>query len=552
MDTLDWSSSRLTPFPHQIEDTATLIQHPFVFVASEMRTGKTKIVIDAAHFLYRQGVVNRVVIVAPAPVRDVWFDPDFGEIQKHCWKDVDNLVTEYHSILRQWTCGPSRKVFSHPGWQGLKWIITNYDFIRSDFRLRKLLPYINAKTLLVLDESSAVKQWKAKQTRACERLRFIHTKRVVRGQLRWIKSNTLRAGRIVLLNGTPFETVFDLFSQGNLLHPSILGCKYISHFKARYAVMGGATITDKKGKKIAVQIKEWTNLGELTDRFTPHTIRRLQKDVLKHLPAKLDPVIIPVTLDARTWSYYTQMRDDMVIALGQGDVAMAPQAITRVMRLAQITSGFVGGIESLLEEGDSLDDFPAWIREANPAVATGSVREIGREKLDALLWFYHSRHTAQENFKMVSWCRFRPEMERVFKEITEQYPDVIVRTIAGGQSKADRLEAIKLLHPETTPNSPIHVVGTFGTGSKGLNFTAAHTSVNCSSSYSTEQYKQSGDRLYGPGQTHPVGYYDLIAQGPKGQRTIDHIIVKARQQKEDVQEWTTSQWVRKLKGELDG
>ena len=98
-----------------------------------MRTGKTKIVIDAAHFMYRQRVINRVVIVAPAPVRDVWFDPDFGEIQKHCWKDVNNHVTEYHSIMRQWTRGPSRKVFSHPRWQGIKWIITNYDFIRSDF-----------------------------------------------------------------------------------------------------------------------------------------------------------------------------------------------------------------------------------------------------------------------------------------------------------------------------------------------------------------------------------------------------------------------------------
>ena len=91
--------------------------------------------------------------------------------------------------------------------------------------------------------------------------------------------------------------------------------------------MGGATIEDKKGKKISVQVKEWANLDELTDRFTPHTIRRLQADVLKHLPAKLDPVIIPVTLGAQTWSYYKQMRDDMVIALGQGDVAMAPQAI---------------------------------------------------------------------------------------------------------------------------------------------------------------------------------------------------------------------------------
>ena len=57
------------------------------------------------------------------------------------------------------------------------------------------------------------------------------------------------------------------------------------------------------------------------------------------------------------------------------------------MRLAQITSGFVGGIESLLEEGDSLEEFPVWMQVKNSIEFSGSVREIGREKLDALLWF---------------------------------------------------------------------------------------------------------------------------------------------------------------------
>src|SRR6188508_120729 len=96
---LDFSQARLQPYQHQREDAATLVEKPFVFITSEMRTGKTKIVIDAAHFLYLQGKINRVVIVAPAPVRDVWFDPDFGEIEKHRWESVNNHVTEYHAAL---------------------------------------------------------------------------------------------------------------------------------------------------------------------------------------------------------------------------------------------------------------------------------------------------------------------------------------------------------------------------------------------------------------------------------------------------------------------
>ena len=60
--TLDFSRSPLQPFQHQREDAAWLLEHPYALVASEMRTGKSKTVLDAAQFLFEQQKIDRVII----------------------------------------------------------------------------------------------------------------------------------------------------------------------------------------------------------------------------------------------------------------------------------------------------------------------------------------------------------------------------------------------------------------------------------------------------------------------------------------------------------
>jgi hypothetical protein len=55
--------------------------------------------------------------------------------------------------------------------------------------------------------------------------------------------------------------------------------------------------------------------------------------------------------------------------------------------------------------------------------------------------------------------------------------------------------------------------------------------------------------VYGPGQTKPVAYFDILAVGPKGQKTIDHVILKARKESEEIANWTTEKWVKALKEE---
>lgn len=579
MSDLDFSRCRLTPFQHQREDVAWLLDRPYAFIASEMRTGKTKIVIDAAQFLFGAGRIDKVIVVAPAPVRDVWFDQKLGEIAKHSWLDVPAQVVEFHSRIRTWMHAPER---TEPK---LTWYVTNFEFLRSRNRLLQLMPVTGPKTLLVLDESSFVKNHASEQTKACVQLRK-------------------RCGRVVLLNGTPiFHNPLDLFSQGNLLHPSILQCPYVTLFKARYAVQapvlshGGKPLTKVVGhglraKEIVIQqTVGWTNLDDLQRRFSPVTVRRLQSDCLD-LPPKLDPVTLTATMEPATWKAYRDMRDELVVWLGD-QVSISATAAVKVMRLSQITSGFLSGIENAnvepIDDGlldsifesrpsagciDNHEEFDHWLHELKGESVASDVagmiqslesdkaqgdsgaqavdkfvQEIGREKIDVLLWFIEQQLESDPNLHLVVWTRFRSELFRVVEAVRGRFPQFTVGKIHGSQKRSERLEALALLKPETSPVGPVFVAGVEGTGSFGLDMTAAHTCVTMSCGYSPGRAAQTLDRVYGPNQKHPIAYFNIVAVGPKGQRTIDHDILLARLEGEDVATRTASAWVAKLRDE---
>ena len=540
---LDWSHSKYKPFAHQIEDAETLVKHPFFFIASEMRTGKTKIVIDAAQFLFFMGAINRVIVIAPEPVRGVWVgvaaDALGGELREHLWDKTPALVTEFHSKVNQWRVGPND--------EPLKIIVSNYEFVRpyrrknakkkNDEVLKTLLKYCGPKTLLVLDESGAVTSHKSEQFDSCFQIRRA-------------------CGRIWMMNGTPMDTPLQLFAQGRMLSDSILECRYITHYLNRYAIQT-AVVGSRSGKPLKnvyggaiMKITGWNNLDDLQRRFAPYTVRRLQKDCLD-LPPKLNPVTLKATLN-ESWPYYKEMRDEMVVMLSDGNASVSQQAIVKFMRLSQITGGFLGGIEDagLDVPCDSCGGSGCEQCEGSgigTAQPVASVKELGREKLDVLLWLIGKQLEKDPDAKIVVWARFIHETMRILGAARKKFPQMIVAGMHGGQSKIDRAYAKQVLHPTTAPAGPVLVVGTLGTGSFGLDFSASHVSVNYSYDHSLRKFLQSGDRVYGPRQTHAVEYFDIVAVGPSGQKTYDSVIVQARRDKQELATWTTDAWVKALK-----
>jgi SNF2 family DNA or RNA helicase len=527
--TLDLSPCKLPPYAHQVVGIQKLVSQPYVFLGDEMGMGKCLQTIVAAQLLFQQGTIDNLIVIAPACVKSVWVDETLGELKKHLFDSTPVLVTEFHAKSTAWSQGPEST-------RKLRIWVTNYEFLVSNNRVTQLLPACGPKTLLVLDESSYVKSHSAQRTKACLILRRA-------------------CGRVALLNGTPIaNNPLDLFSQANMMHPSVLDCKYVTHFRARYEIRtpvkrhNGTVMIGPYGKPI-MQNAGWTNLDDLSKRLAPYMLRRLKADTLD-LPAKLPPVTVTVPLVA-SWPHYKAMRDEMVIWLQSSDVATAQTAAVKAMRLAQITSGFVGGIEaSGIGESDDVMipgvthdiDGERWPQ------ASGSIQEVGREKLDAFLDWLALALEEDPNLKLLVQCRFRAEIARLTNELRQRYPAMHVGEIIGGQKKQERTDALHLLDPRTTPAGPVTVTMS-SAGSLGLNLTASHTVVRLSRDYSLWLWLQGEDRVHRPGQTSPVSYVDFVARGPKGQRTVDHLVLEALIAKQDVAQLTSAAWVKALTAE---
>lgn len=468
------------PFHHQLVGVERLVNQEFFGLLDEMGAGKSKQVIDAACVLHAEGQIDTVVVVAPASVRSVWLDPELGEIAKHCWRL--HATFEFHAkgfvMRRDAVTGD---------YSPLCFIVTNYEFIRREAHRKRLLELLkNATFMMVCDESAFIKNHRAAQTKAALDL----------GQ---------HAARRVILNGTPIvNNPGDMWPQLQFLSPKILPFRNFFAFRAQYAVMGGY-----QGR----QVVRWQNLDDLQARVQPYVIRREKKDCLD-LPPKLYTTL-EVPLSEKTWRVYKEMREEAV-AFIDDNPSLAAQAGVKAMRLAQICAGYLGGFE----DGEQA-------------------RHVGDEKLHALQGWLEARLAEDRGAKIICWCRFRRQLERVAAEC---YPLLTTFKLYGGQSAADRAQAIHWFSNGRNNGGAALLCAQPQAGGFGLNLTAASQVVYLSNDFSLASRLQSEDRAHRPGQTRNVTYLDVVATGPAGQKTIEAHVLKALRTKGDLANWTASAW----------
>lgn len=481
---IDTSRFKYQPLSHQLLGVEKLVSNQYFALFDEMGSGKTKQVIDAACLLFEARVIDTVVVIAPSAVRQVWLDRNDGEIQKHCFSPW--LSYEFHR-------SGLVKISSSEHTSGrLAFVVTNYEYLRREENYTELLRLLKSrKFLLVLDEGAFVKNSKAQQTKSCFEVRK-------------------KAARVVLLNGSPYaNTIMDLYSQIRMLHPSILDCPNQYIFRNRYCKLGGY---------MNKQIVGVINKDDLDRRIQPFVLRRLKKDCID-LPDKIYNVL-PVPLSKKTWELYTQMRDDMVAWLDQDTPSIAAQAIVKTVRLAQLASGWLGGV-------GSPEDGPV---------------EVGNEKIEAFMGWLDVKIEEDPNFRVVVWCRFYAEQEALARRLASAR--ITTFRIYGGQNKAEREHGVSQFMSSIP--GPQVMVGNPQAGGFGLNFIVANHVVYMSNDYALLPRMQSEDRCHRQGQTKNVYYLDIVATGPNGQKTINHATIAALRRKEDMAAWTVNKWRQML------
>lgn len=338
--------------------------------------------------------------------------------------------------------------------------------------------------LVIVDESHRIKSATSQVSRLLSRIGNVVPRRLI-------------------LTGTVMpHSPLDVFGQWRFLDPEAFGDRLpggrrkrstLAGFKARYAVMGGY---------LGKEIKRFHHLDEMQAIMAERAVVVRKEDALD-LPQTKD-IIVPVHLSPAEERAYAAMKSDLAVALSSGDIASTPNRLAQMMRLRQITSGYV------------------------PADRTGQPETIGTSKADVIRGIVQD--TLAGESRVVIFCNFRHEIEALVGSLAER--GTVVEKITGETSPAER-KAIRSRFGDTERHPErIVLVAQVKTLSLAVNelVTASHA-IFGSLSLQRDDMVQARDRLDRIGQTRPVTYWYALAPG-----SVDEVIYTAIEQRTNLEE----------------
>lgn len=424
----------------------------------EQGLGKTKCAIDLATWRFREGQVHRVLYVAPNSVVPQWRTDD---VLKHLHPDFDKVTILDGSSKNRIKLIDEVVQDNRPGW-----MIINYEaLLFIEYHLDRVQGKNQALyQMTVFDESSKVKHATSQRSKVCWRL------------AKKVKYRNI-------MTGTPItQGAEDAFSQYRVLDESIFG-PYATAFRGQYLILGGFENRQCIG---------YRNIGEFYKKLFSVGIRFTKEQCL-NLPKKVYEKRT-ATLDADVSKKYRQLEKECVAEFA-GKTISAPLVMTKLMKLSQVTAGFI-------YEQD----------EAGERLATHTFKR--NPKLEVLKEIFEE---VGEHKKVVVWCRFVEEI-RIITEFLKM-EGIGFTAIHGAIKAADRGTAVERFQTDQTVRV---FVGQVATASLGITLTAGSVVVYFSNDYSLESRLQSEDRCHRIGQESSVLYIDILAQTADGKSTIDH------------------------------
>ena len=275
-----------------------------------------------------------------------------------------------------------------------------------------------------------------------------------------------------------------MFSQYKYLNPAIFGNSFYT-FRNRYFDMVGY------GNHTPVLKKAMAD--ELTRRLHSIAFRATKAECLD-LPATTD-IIRSVELEPAAMKVYRDLVKESYAELGEKEITAA-NILTRLLRLSQLTGGFIGD-----DEG-------------------GAPQNISRAKLNALSDILDV--AVQEGGKLVIIARFVAEIKAICAMLGKM--GIGYSLIMGGVT--DREEQVSRF--QTDPDVQVFV-GQIATAGLGITLTAASTLVFYSTDYSMSNHEQARARIHRVGQRENCTYIYLAAKG-----TVDMKVLKALRDKADL------------------
>lgn len=350
--------------------------------------------------------------------------------------------------------------------------------------------------MCVIDESSKMKNHKAVTTQRIVDLAPLFRHRII-------------------MSGTPAPNIeWEYFSQMRFLSKTIFGDNFFKFRNIFFRLARGKQIMPGQFMNKAA-LREMLKTGfkyeldpgkrqGLMDAMRPF-VQFVKARECIDLPDEIDEFRV-IEMNPEHRSYYNKMKEEYILELkGQtpqdpSTYAVANVALTKLMKLRQITSGF-----AIDEAGDPI------------ALMTLKTSAKVNPKLDVLLDLIEE--CGQE--QMIIWCQFHWEINEIRAALAD-------------------LGGISELHGDVPMDARIDEINNFLEGKTrfllahphsaghGLTFVNCHLQVFFSLSYSFEEYTQARGRTMRYGQKNNCVYFHLICKN-----TIDEDVLAILQRKDD-------------------
>ena len=494
----------------------------------EMGTGKSKVAIDIASNLFADGKINAVMVIAPNGVHRQWADE---QLPIHCSVDyVPHVWTLKKGSLHQKRL--DNFLFYPDDYARLKWFMVNVEVFQTKNHIRTFAEFLlNHKCLLVVDESTRIKNPKANRTiNICYNL----AKKKKEGK-KILEILPLAPYRLILTGTMVTNAPYDLWSMFEFLKHNFFNLNFYA-FKARYGIeirdthpgTGQTYLRDIKPsemesiRKYAKEGKDAQTIGfimgtsesniqyiidnpglrspykrleELKKSIAPVSFI-VRKEECLDLPPKIYEELL-VEMNSEQKRIYNELKRKYLSVYDEHELTVLNK-VSLIGRLQQVTGGFFP-----YKENDKAK--AAQIGTANP-------------KLKTLL-----RDLEETDEVIIIWARFVAELKLIKMSLDKSFKNKRTELYYGGTFREKREEIIRAFKRGEVD----FLVANQRTAGMGLNLQTSHFQYFYSNSYSLEDRMQAEDRSHRHGQQSAVLYKDLIVRGTVDQQVRE--VLKAKQ-----------------------
>lgn len=444
----------------------------------EQGTGKTPVVVSRVNTDARELKENRmlrVLVLCPKQLRTNWKNEfaNFSTLPGKVTVFRDSMVKRVRAIIGAMTQENGERFTVVIASFGL--MVQSWDSVL------KHVPW----DLVVIDESQGIKAPGAQRTKVAMHVRDRSTARMV-------------------LTGTPIiNGVMDLYSQLEFLGEGTSNYRSAHAYKGRFH-----TIERQGGYAVATASAE--NIPEIKERLAQVSFQVRKEEVLKDLPPKQYDVL-EVEMTERQQADYdalaTQLALEIESALAKAELdnrreLVVNNAFVKLMKLAQITSGFLVLNEERDADGDVVHEHEVIFYPDNPKL------EQLMEEVKAL----------PQDEKMIVWSSWVPAIKQIAARFKAD--GIEHELFYGLTSEADRERAVHRFNNDPTCR---FLIGNPAAGGAGLNLlgydyasepptqgTDCTCQIYFAQSHKPAERWQSEDRPHRRGTRRPVRTRDLV------------------------------------------